>query len=720
MQVFYVNIGGGEPTVRTRLLGAASTTRPRTTSGVKFSTNGVADHARGRARGWRPATTSTCRSRSTARPPTVNDARARAGLVTRRRSRAMERLAEAGFDAASRCRSSSRARTPASSTTFKAIADRYGAQLRLTRLRPSGRGADVWDELHPTAAQQRELYDWLLAHGEEVLDRRLVLPPVRLRRGAARAEPVRRRPRRVPDRSGRRRLRVPVRDPRRVPRRQRPRAGRLRAACGASRSCSSSCGGRRPAAPARSLRLLRRLPRRLHGGEVLHRPAARRPRPRVRARPRRGAAGRARRQPRRRRRRSTTRARRPPDARRATRTRSPSFCDAAGAAGGGRGTADWFESVAEAQRRAKKRLPRSVYSALLAGAERGVDARRQHRRVRRARASCRAIATGLPARARAGDDGAGPGRSRCRCSISPTGVQAVHPDGEVAVARAAAARGHRDRASARSPASRSRRSSRPTRRRSSRCTGSGRASGSLQLLERARAAGAKGLIVTLDWTFSHRRDWGSPAIPERLDLEAMARLAPEALARPRWLLRAARAAGGPPDLTVPNLARAGRAGADVLRRLRRVDADAAADLGRTSPGCASSGAGRSCSRASCTPTTPGARSTIGADAISVSNHGGNNLDGTPGVDPRAAGDRRGGRRPDRGPARRRHPPRQRRRQGARARRPRGDDRPRLPVGPGGQRRGRRRRTCSRSCAAASTRRCSGSAAPRSTSSARTT
>ena len=30
-------------------------------------------------------------------------------------------------------------------------------------------GADVWDELHPTAAQQRELYDWLRAHGEGVL-----------------------------------------------------------------------------------------------------------------------------------------------------------------------------------------------------------------------------------------------------------------------------------------------------------------------------------------------------------------------------------------------------------------------------------------------------------------------------------------------------------------------------------------------------------------------
>ena len=33
---------------------------------------------------------------------------------------------------------------------FKALADSYGAQLRVTRLRPSGRGADSWHELHPT------------------------------------------------------------------------------------------------------------------------------------------------------------------------------------------------------------------------------------------------------------------------------------------------------------------------------------------------------------------------------------------------------------------------------------------------------------------------------------------------------------------------------------------------------------------------------------------
>ena len=52
---------------------------------------------------------------------------------------------------------------------FKALADSYGAQLRITRLRPSGRGADSWHDLHPTNAQQRQIYDWLLAHGDNVL-----------------------------------------------------------------------------------------------------------------------------------------------------------------------------------------------------------------------------------------------------------------------------------------------------------------------------------------------------------------------------------------------------------------------------------------------------------------------------------------------------------------------------------------------------------------------
>ena len=56
-------------------------------------------------------------------------------------------------------------------------------------------------------------------------------------------------------------------------------------------------------------------------------------------------------------------------------------------------------------------------------------------------------------------------------------------------------------------------------------------------MDRARAAGASGLIVTLDWSFSHGRDWGSPAIPEKIDLKAMLRFAPEVLHRAALAVR---------------------------------------------------------------------------------------------------------------------------------------------------------------------------------------
>ena len=54
----------------------------------------------------------------------------------------------------------------------------------------------------------------------------------------------------------------------------------------------------------------------------------------------------------------------------------------------------------------------------------------------------------------------------------------------------------------------------------------------------------------------------------------------------------------------------------------------------------------------------------GAAAIVVSNHGARQLDGVAADDPRAARSGAGRQRPDRDPARRRHPPRQRHRQGA--------------------------------------------------------
>jgi mycofactocin radical SAM maturase len=44
------------------------------------------------------------------------------------------------------------------------IAASFNAKLRVTRLRPSGRGQEVWADLHPTQEQYSEFTNWLMAH----------------------------------------------------------------------------------------------------------------------------------------------------------------------------------------------------------------------------------------------------------------------------------------------------------------------------------------------------------------------------------------------------------------------------------------------------------------------------------------------------------------------------------------------------------------------------
>jgi mycofactocin biosynthetic radical S-adenosylmethionine protein MftC len=165
MQVFYVNIGGGEPTVRPdfwELVDFAGAHHV----GVKFSTNGVkitpAVAARLAASDYVDVQVSLDGATAD-----INDAVRGAGSFATA-LRAMDRLASAGFRGFKLSVVCTR-HNVVQLDEFKALADHYGAQLRLTRLRPSGRGADVWDELHPTGAQQRQLYEWLLAHGDEVL-----------------------------------------------------------------------------------------------------------------------------------------------------------------------------------------------------------------------------------------------------------------------------------------------------------------------------------------------------------------------------------------------------------------------------------------------------------------------------------------------------------------------------------------------------------------------
>jgi L-lactate dehydrogenase (cytochrome)/glycolate oxidase len=283
----------------------------------------------------------------------------------------------------------------------------------------------------------------------------------------------------------------------------------------------------------------------------------------------------------------------------------------------------WFETVAVAQRRAKRRLPKSVYGALVAGAEEGLTVRDNLAAF--SELGFAPHVAGLPATREMATSVMGVPVS-LPVIISPTGVQAVHPDGEVAVARAAAARG--------TVMGLSSFASKPIEEVVAANPQTffqmywvGDRDAMAARMERARKAGAAGLIATLDWSFSFGRDWGSPHIPEQMTLREMIRLAPEALSRPAWLAEWLKT-GQIPGLTVPNMPagdeppptffgaygqwmqstppswddvawlRSQWGGPFMLKGVTRIDdAKRAVDAGVT--------------------------------AISVSNHGGNNLDGTP-------------------------------------------------------------------------------------------
>jgi mycofactocin radical SAM maturase len=165
MRVFYVNIGGGEPTVRPdfwELLDYATGNGV----GVKFSTNGVKITPQ-TARRLAATDYVDVQVSLDGATPEVNDRlRGKGSYATA--LRAIRNLSGAGF-ANFKISVVVTRHNVSQLDEFKALASRYGAQLRITRLRPSGRGAAVWRDLHPTAGQQRELYRWLLAHGEQVL-----------------------------------------------------------------------------------------------------------------------------------------------------------------------------------------------------------------------------------------------------------------------------------------------------------------------------------------------------------------------------------------------------------------------------------------------------------------------------------------------------------------------------------------------------------------------
>ncbi|MHB8379199.1 MAG: pre-mycofactocin synthase MftD [Acidimicrobiales bacterium] len=283
----------------------------------------------------------------------------------------------------------------------------------------------------------------------------------------------------------------------------------------------------------------------------------------------------------------------------------------------------WFETVAIAQRRAERRLPRPVYDALVAGSEKGLSS--NDNLASFDQLGFAPHVADLPNERSMATTIMGQSVSM-PVVISPTGVQAVHPEGEVAVARAAASRGVAMGLS--SFASRSVEDV---------CAvnaqvlfqlyWSGDRDTMVQRLARAKSAGAKGVILTLDWSFANGRDWGSPWIPDKIDFRAVVKLAPDVLARPRWLWSFART-GRLPTLTTPNMAAPGEAPPTFFGAYdewTRSTLPSWSDVAWLREQWTGPFMVKGVSRVDDAKRVVD----LGASALSVSNHGGNNLDGTP-------------------------------------------------------------------------------------------
>lgn len=165
LQVFYVNIGGGEPTTRSDFWDLIDYSVGKGI-GVKFSTNGSRITPE-RAAGLAATEYIDVQVSIDGASAEIND-RIRGVGSFETALRALENLKTAGFVNPKISVVVTRENTY-QLDEFAALADRYGATLRLTRLRPSGRGIDVWEELRPNLEQQRFLYDWLIDRGDSVL-----------------------------------------------------------------------------------------------------------------------------------------------------------------------------------------------------------------------------------------------------------------------------------------------------------------------------------------------------------------------------------------------------------------------------------------------------------------------------------------------------------------------------------------------------------------------
>ncbi|MGH9043784.1 MAG: mycofactocin radical SAM maturase [Acidimicrobiales bacterium] len=162
MGVFYVNVGGGEPMLRASFFDLIEHATGRGI-GVKFSTNGTRLNEAAARRLARMDNLDIQVSLDGATAG-VNDA-VRGESSYAAAIAAMDNLAAADFGPFKLSVVATRD-SLLELDALVALADRYGAQLRITRLRPSGRAIRSWDDLRPTSTQLVSLHAWLLDHQE--------------------------------------------------------------------------------------------------------------------------------------------------------------------------------------------------------------------------------------------------------------------------------------------------------------------------------------------------------------------------------------------------------------------------------------------------------------------------------------------------------------------------------------------------------------------------
>jgi mycofactocin radical SAM maturase len=158
MQIFYINVGGGEPMIRRDFFEIVEHAVAQKV-GIKFSTNGTRIDEDAAKRLAAIDYLDIQISIDGADAVTSDQIRGEGSYDAA--IRAMENLRAANFGQFKISVVMTK-QSIEQLDQLEQLARTYGAELRLTRLRPSGRGADVWEELHPSLEQNRRLYRWLL------------------------------------------------------------------------------------------------------------------------------------------------------------------------------------------------------------------------------------------------------------------------------------------------------------------------------------------------------------------------------------------------------------------------------------------------------------------------------------------------------------------------------------------------------------------------------